>query len=256
MFKNIENLKILRITKGTSKNRASVVCRKNHAFVLRTAGVSRHTFSAHCIDTHTGKILFLPQGASYEMTTLSDTPCTYVSVIFEAEIEDAVPAVYAFDGFQEADTFESVLADLWKFGSAAEHYQCYSIFYSLLAYIQNLENLTYADKKHFSIIAPAVSYLKKHLYDCDLKIETLPQLCGVSGTYFRKLFRARYAVSPQNYILGKRLSHAKTIIDSGDFDTFSEIAVSVGYTDPLYFSRAFKKKYGVSPSEYAKGQFS
>ncbi len=252
MFKNIENLKIIRITKGTSKNRASVVCRKNHAFVLRTAGVSRHTFSAHCIDTHPGEILFLPQGASYEMATLSNTPCMYVSIIFEAEITNAVPAVYALDGFQEADTYEGILADLWKFGGTAEQYKCYSIFYALLAYIENLESLTYADKKNFSVISPAVSYLKKHIFDADLKIETLHRLCGISGTYFRKLFQAHYAMSPQNYILGKRLSHAKTIMDSGEFDTITEIATSVGYNDSLYFSRAFKKKYGVSPTQYAR----
>ena len=90
------------------------------------------------------------------------------------------------------------------------------------------------------------------IYDCDLKAEILPQLCGISGTYFRKIFQANYSVTPQKYILSKRLAHAKNIIDNGDYDTISEIAASVGYSDPLYFSRAFKKKYGISPSQYSK----
>ncbi len=252
MFKNIENLKIISVNKGTAKRTSVTVNRKNNSFILRTSGHVRYAFADYFIESHPGEIVFLPKGASYEFTSLSETPCEYVSIQFEADLTDAVPALYPFESFQEADVFKNTLPDLWKFGSGAEHYKCYSVFYSLLAYIENLKNLTYADKKHFSIIAPAVSYLKKHLYDCDLKIETLPQLCGVSGTYFRKLFRTRYAASPQSYILGKRLSHAKTIIDSGDFDTISEIAASVGYTDPLYFSRAFKKKYGVSPTQYVK----
>ena len=121
-----------------------------------------------------------------------------------------------------------------------------------MAYAEHQKNVNYADKKKTNIIAPAVSYLKKHIYDCNLKIETLISLCGISGTYFQNIFQENYGVSPQKYILGKRLSHAKAIMDSGDFDTVSEIAASVGYSDPLYFSRAFKKRYGLSPMGYVK----
>lgn len=55
-------------------------------------------------------------------------------------------------------------------------------------------------------------------------------------------------MNPQDYITAKRLFHAKSILDSGDFDSIREIALSVGYSDPLYFSKVFKKRYGVSPS--------
>ena len=33
----------------------------------------------------------------------------------------------------------------------------------------------------------------------------------------------------------------------------AEVAASAGFSDPLYFSRVFRKKYGISPSEYSKG---
>ena len=101
------------------------------------------------------------------------------------------------------------------------------------------------------MITPAVDYIKKHIYDADLKTDNLHQLCGISGTYFRKIFLANFGTNPQSYILKRRLSHAKALLDSGDFTTISELAASVGYTDPLYFSRVFKKKYGESPSKYA-----
>lgn len=253
MFKNIENLKIESILKGTSKNHFSVTNRKTNSFILRTSGSCRYIFSEYSIDVNMGDIIFLPQGINYDFTYLTDTPCEYINIRFSADLNDAKPSSYSFDNFQEADEFKNNLTDLWKFGGQSEHYKCYSIFYNLLSYIENLESLTYIDKKKFNIIAPAISYLKSHIYDSDLKAETLYLLCGISGTYFRKIFQSNYAVSPQKYILGKRLSHAKAIIDSGDFDTISEIAASVGYNDPLYFSRAFKRKYGVSPLQYAKG---
>ena len=254
MFKDIENLKIKNIHKGITKKRGTVTFRENNSFVLLVSGCVRYSFSDYSIDVHPGEFVFMPRGSSYSLESLTDTPCEYISIVFSADITDPTPSLYPFDGFQDAEEFTVNLPDLWKFGGNAEHYKCYSVFYNLLAYVENLENMAYIDKKKISTITPAVDYLKKHIFDCDLNIEKLSRLCGISGTYFRQIFQSGYGTSPQKYILGKRLSHAKAIIDSGDFDTISEIAASVGYNDALYFSRAFKKKYGVSPLQYAKGQ--
>ncbi len=253
MFKNIENLKIENIHKGTSKSHSSITNRKSSSFILRTAGCMRYDFSGNIFDVPSGNLIFLPKGATYNYTTISVSPCEYVSINFTADITDAIPFCYSLENFHELEEFQYNLTDLWKFGGQAEHYRCYSVFYNLMAYLDSLANQTYMDRNKLSLIEPAVSYLKLHIYDCNLKAETLPSLCGISGTYFRKIFQANYGTSPQKYILSKRLSHAKAIIESSDFDTVSEIAASVGYSDPLYFSRAFKKKYGVSPSCYAKG---
>lgn len=253
MFKDIENLKIITITSGTAKHRHSfVTCRKYNSFLLRLTGCTRYAFDGFHIDLHPGEIAYLPKGAGYEFSTLTDSPCNYVSVSFDGDTDDAVPSSYSFDGFQDADEFINSLYSLWNFGNKSEKYRCYSIFYNLLSYLEELENQDYVDKGKFSIISPAVSYLKSHIYDCDLNIEKLHNLCGISGTYFRDIFEAHYGTSPQKYISSKRLSHAKAVIDSGDYSSISEISVSVGYSDPLYFSRAFKKKYGMSPLQYAK----
>lgn len=87
------------------------------------------------------------------------------------------------------------------------------------------------------------------MYDCSLNIHKLHNLCDISDTYFRQIFVLKFGTTPQKYITSRRLSHAKSIIDSGDFHTISEVAASVGFSDPLYFSKVFKKMYGVSPSD-------
>ena len=252
MFKDIENIKIENIYAGTTKKSSSTLSRKSNSLLLRTSGVVRYTFPDYTLDIHPGEIIFLPQGSQYEFTLLTDAPCGYVSVKLEGDFSNCSPFIYSINGFPDAAELENNLSDMWKFGGPAERYRCYSVVYNLLAYLKNAEKLTYADKRKSNIIAPAISYLKKHIYDCDLKIETLIELCGISGAYFHKIFQANYSTSPQKYILNKRLSQAKIIIDSNDFDSISEIATLIGYNDPLYFSRAFKKKYGISPAHYAK----
>ncbi len=252
MFENIENLKIEEIHKGSSKTSISVKERKQTSFVLRTSGCTRYTFPESVVDLKVGEIIFLPKGSSYTAQSIGEEPSEYVALRFTADFGDAMPFVHSLEGFRDFDMLKNDLPLLWKFGGKSERYRCYSVFYGLLAHLEELEKQKYEDKNKLELIEPAISYLKKHIYDSDLNIETLCRLCGISGTYFRKIFQANFAVSPQQYILSKRLTNAKIIIESGDFDSVADVAASVGYSDSLYFSRAFKKKYGVSPSQYAK----
>lgn len=252
MFENIENLKIKNISKGISKRKSSIICRKTNGFIIRPKGQIVYSFPDHSIDLKADEIIFLPRGIAYEYEVVSEEALEYINITFESEYVLSTPAVYSLEGFQSTDELVNQLANLWKLGTISDHFKCYSIFYHLLAYIENLESQAYMDKKKSYLIAPAISYLKEHLYDCDLRIDTLCELCGISGTYFRRIFQANYAQSPHQYIISKRLSHAKTIIDSGDYNTISEVAITVGFNDSLYFGQAFKKKYGVSPSQYEK----
>ena len=57
-------------------------------------------------------------------------------------------------------------------------------------------------------------------------------------------------MSPQAYVLNERITHAKSIIENSDYESIREISESVGYNYPLYFSKAFKKVYGLSPTAY------
>ena len=56
-------------------------------------------------------------------------------------------------------------------------------------------------------------------------------------------------VGPSKYIAQKRLECAKNMLDGASCEYVYEAAEAVGYTDPLYFSRIFKKCYGISPTE-------
>ena len=152
--------------------------------------------------------------------------------------------------FSEAGQISPRLASCWQSGSEAERLNCICLFYSLLTHIAAAESAAYAERKKYRIIAPAVSYLKENLFSSDLKAEELHKLCGISDTYFRRIFLSEFGMTPQKYIITKRLSYGKALLDSGDFETVAQVAAAAGYTDPLYFSQSFRKKYGCAPSQY------
>ena len=55
------------------------------------------------------------------------------------------------------------------------------------------------------------------------------------------------------YVTGIRIDKAKELLMHSDY-TMKEIGIMVGYTDPNYFSRSFKKNVGVTPTEFKEGK--
>ena len=68
--------------------------------------------------------------------------------------------------------------------------------------------------------------------------------------YLCRLFRQEMHTTPHKYLTDLRLKHAADMLRAGS--SVTEAARQCCYSDPLYFSRMFKKKFGVSPREYAK----
>lgn len=80
-------------------------------------------------------------------------------------------------------------------------------------------------------------------------LDKYSRLSGLSRGRFMHVFKNSLGVSPYSYILDLRLKRAAELLVLREL-TVSEIAFEVGFSDPLYFSRLFKKKYGVSPSYF------
>lgn len=77
----------------------------------------------------------------------------------------------------------------------------------------------------------------------------LVDLTGLNGKYFSRLFRKTHGVSPQKYLIDYRMERAKILLKNPNLSV-SSVAYSVGYEDPLLFSRVFKKWKGRAPSYY------
>lgn len=72
---------------------------------------------------------------------------------------------------------------------------------------------------------------------------------GISKSYFSHTFRKRMGVSPVQYLNTQRIEKAKEFLLSNSM-SISTIARLVGFDDPLYFSRVFKKHTGIAPQMF------
>ena len=79
----------------------------------------------------------------------------------------------------------------------------------------------------------------------------LAQISSLSVVYFRKLFTETLGVSPIAYVNKLRIKKAKEILSS-DYDSLSDVANLLGFSNLYDFSRTFKKHTNLSPSAYSK----
>lgn len=126
-------------------------------------------------------------------------------------------------------------ADLWQ--EAQEKIQELDIVYH--RFQQNAQ---------YDALDQVKKYIEEHFTE-DLSLEQLAQLVNLSPFYLSKCFKEEFGISYVDYMTQCRIHRAKEYIRQGGL-SFKEIAYSVGYHDPNYFSRVFKKVCGLSPSQY------
>lgn len=96
----------------------------------------------------------------------------------------------------------------------------------------------------------AVHYFHMN-YNKAINIEEYAESIHMSVRWFIRNFREYTGTTPAQYIVSLRIFNAQTLLKSTDYN-ITEIASIVGYDNPFYFSRLFRKQSGETPSEYRK----
>jgi two-component system, response regulator YesN len=99
------------------------------------------------------------------------------------------------------------------------------------------------------IVENAKKYVKDHFHESDVTINGVCDYLHISPTYFSFIFKRETKITFINYLTNVRMDAAKELLRNTGMKAF-EIAEKVGYSEPNYFSYSFKKKFGMSPSEY------
>ena len=108
------------------------------------------------------------------------------------------------------------------------------------------------------IVSEIESSIINNYPDCNYELDTYLRSLPFSYDYLRKLFKKEVGMTPHKYLNDKRLQTAAESLSSdfADAGSVSEIARMCGFREPLYFSRMFKNKYGMSPSAYQRNKSS
>lgn len=107
---------------------------------------------------------------------------------------------------------------------------------------------TKKDEHENSLVRRAQEYIQEN-YHRDLSLDELSKELDISPYYFSKLFKEETGSNFVEYLTNLRMTRAKELLKDEQC-SMKEICAQVGYSDPNYFSRIFKKNFGVTPTEY------
>lgn len=131
-------------------------------------------------------------------------------------------------------------------GLLEDYAACYKVL-SVLSQIGTDKKVNFKKPVYF-----AVELIEKE-YSSDLNVSALAKAAGTSQSNLYVLFRKEFGISPIAYLNRFRLSVAAQMLSETDL-SISDVGAKTGIDDPLYFSKLFKKTYGVSPRDYRKMQ--
>ena len=111
-----------------------------------------------------------------------------------------------------------------------------------------LQLLNSQEENVHEIVAKAKYYISEHLTE-ELTVSNIAVSLYITPNYFSRLFKRITKEGCNEYIVKKRIEKAKSLLDATSLKV-GEIALMVGYKDTNYFSLAFKKHTGKSPTKY------
>ena len=166
-------------------------------------------------------------------------------------LTDDKKVFYCGSGFEYQNLFRAMIYELQMCkDNYPEMLEMYlrQIFIKLQRYFKSCIK---TDNSHAAEdVNKATAYFSEH-YSEQINIDSYAEQNHVSTSWFIRNFKLYAGLTPMQYILSKRIYNAEALLQGTQYN-ISEIAQLVGYDNPLYFSRIFKKMKGLSPSEYRK----
>lgn len=224
-----------------------------HGFVFSGKGKrNNYIFSnGFVLKVQENSLFYLPKGSSYKIDSIANGEgCWAINFDllndlktepFSVKFQEPEKVLNAFqksvDAFQKSNNHcnVTILKNL----------------YDIILMLKKEYEKNYIPNEKMLLIKPAIDSMNSNYFKNNLTIENLSKLCGISSTYFRRIFTERFGISPKEYIINRRMEYAKKLLLSQQFSV-SEIAEMCGYSEPCHFSRDFSKRTGLSPNKYTK----
>ena len=208
-------------------------------------GSAAFMFGNYKTAVNAGDLFFLFPGNDYTVEVSKKEDFRFITVTFSAKcnlsgakplLSTALPEMRG--SFEEAYHAYMLQDPTWRLKLMS---LSYCAFEKIIA--ANTESYIQENK-----VQHAIRYIKTNYMD-KITLEELAECVGCSVPHFKYIFKNQVGVSPIQYLNNLRMEHAMNLIKS-DMYSVTEIAGLCGFHNVYYFSNAFKKHTGLSPTAY------
>lgn len=216
--------------------------------IFHFSGQSTVLFDDAILTIKPNTIRFLPKGKAkkYEVIRREHGEC--IDIFFQTD-RPIAPDAFVIDVSQKEKIgmiFKKIFAT-WVAKRKGFYFESLSLLYKIFALLQND---SYVPQQHFLKIKPAVDEIHFNFLH-ELTIDRLAAMCSMKESYFQRLFKEKFGLSPKHYIIQLRINHACDLLG---FERYSvtQIAELCNFSDVYFFSRQFKEYMGITPTQFRK----
>lgn len=234
----IDNIGFVSVSRNENYTFEYKTGKERYSFIYVENGELEYCFkqSQKALKIDKGTILFIPKQLPYKTRYLKNN--TIIKIIIFDVVAENLPVYLTAPIFKKSSDISSVFSSISNINMRNTLFLISKI-YELIYFIQN-ENLKIPKK--YKKIVPAVNEIKQMYFE-NKKISYYADMCNMSESNFRLLFKEYIGKSPIEYRNLIRISEAKKMIDSGEF-TVSEAAYLTGFNNMSFFYEVYNKLLG------------
>lgn len=224
--------------------------RRHHGLLYTLRGAETYRFGDKAIEAVPHSVLYIPKGEKYRIT-MTGEESVVLCMDFELSEEETVRpfTVRLPEKNGVAGLFGEAVRERGA-NPACRSAALKSLFYRI-ASLLILHESTYIGSAGSRRIAGAIEHLHAHFTDAGFGVEELAAKAGMSRRYFEKLFFGELGVSPHEYILRLKMELARELLLNERLSV-GDVAGRLGYSDVYHFSKIFKKRILMTPTEYKR----
>lgn len=213
-------------------------------------------------------VVYLPE-QFHKQYIPKDKSSSYLTIMFDMRINAKDVERFNKRVFHCTQAMHNLITDFIKQATLMEKYNLPYAQDLLVSYLQeifiHMIQYDYLESKHTppsnpiqskfesEMVNEIVNYINKHIYE-PITVDDICDNFAISRSTLQVLFKRHINKPPKQYINDLKLDLAQKMIRDENLP-ITDIAIQLGFSSIHYFSRKFKKEFGLSPSEYAQSIF-
>lgn len=223
-----------------------------HQFYYHLEGAAQVTYDDGVYNLSAGDLIIIPKGAKYTYETTAGVRLHWFGLSGSTRLLDHFDCVTRLPvgRNQLIETTFILMREVLILDRPGSALRAISLVYELFSLIEQIEAPTGGSDTAIypDTVRIALSHMRENYFE-PFSADQVAKACGVTAPYLRSLFQKWVGESPHQTHTRFRIEMAERLLVSQDLSV-AEVAFQIGYSDPYYFSRVFKKITGHRPSRY------
>lgn len=206
------------------------------------------------LEARAGQVLYIPYGSAYTNQTLTENT-EYYQIdfvllrggkpypLFERAMVLPVEESHGYYGIMRQ------VYEQYSLGDASGRYFCAGSVLNMIGMLTKEKNDRELKTRGIGRIEKSISYLDEYYY-LDTPVSELAEMSATCVSNLEKTFKSCLGMTPLAYRNKLRMDRAKMLLSGGV--SIADTCRRIGIPDVYYFSKLFKKYWGITPGEYAK----